>query len=157
MKKLLFLVLVILYSCSDDEVENPDPMPDPMEKMGVPVHGDYTGTWNDNLYTDFPISTRLDDRGNDMYGGPFFYSQQGAFIPCCMDTDDNGNISFEVSGDSILKFRYNQQLEFFQGGCPGLYQGSGTIDTINGIINIDFTGEDCEGMHTGGRMYLQRR
>ena len=145
---LLNFVLLVL-SCSDSE-EQEDPAPE----EEVTLEGNYIGTWDDNIYTNFPISTILTQNPSGGYTGPFFYSQLGSFTPCCNDAENNGTISFDVEGDSILNFRYNQRLEFFMGGCPGLYTGKGIL--IGTTLNISFTGNDCEGEHTGGRIVLRK-
>ena len=139
-----------ILSCSDDEEEEEEPP----RAEEVTLEGNFTGLWNDNIYTDFPISTRLTRTPTGGYTGPFFYSQNGNFTPCCNDMDDNGSISFTIEGDSILNFRYNQKLEFFMNGCPGLYTGKGVVNGTT--LNISFTGNDCEGEHTGGRIVLRK-
>lgn len=146
---LILFCLVLTQSCSNEgDVEESGPE----EEVGL--GGNYVGTWNDNIYTDFPISTILTSNPSGGYTGPFFYSQNGNFTPCCNDVENNGTISFTIEGDSILDFRYNQRLEFFMDGCPGLYTGKGTIS--GNTLNISFIGNDCEGEHTGGRIVLRK-
>ena len=147
---LLFLLLFISCTSQDD-----DPEMEKEEEIEEGIPGDYIGTWDDNIYTSFPISTKVTEGRTDFYQGPFFYSQNGSFTPCCMDSEDNGSISFEVKGDSILNFRYDQVLQFYMGGCPGDYRGSGIINS-SGWLLIDFTGDDCDGTHTGGRIVLRK-
>lgn len=150
---ILFLSLLII-SCSSEEPDDPMvPDEDDMQEEGIP--GDYIGTWDDNIYTNFPISARIMEAGTDRYSGPFFYSQGGSFVPCCMDSDNNGTISFKVEGDSIKNFIYDQQLEFYMGGCPGIYRGDGTIGS-NGWLLINFEGDDCDGSHEGGKIVLRK-
>ena len=72
-----------------------------------------------------------------------------------MDSGDNGQISFEVKGDSIVDFIYNQDLQFYMDGCPGTYTGSGIINSIGWLL-IDFTGDDCDGTHVGGKIVLRK-
>ena len=148
---VLILLGMVLMACSSDGDDN-GPMPEEEEEFTL--EGNYTGTWNDNIYTNFPISAILSNPSGSNYSGPFFYSQNGSFVPCCNDTENNGTISFTISGDSILNFRYNQNLEFFMGGCPGVYTGKGTISGTT--LNIDFSGNDCEGEHTGGKIVLRK-
>lgn len=46
--------LILLVSCSSEEmVEEPEPKEE--------IAGDYTGTWDDNIYTSFPISAKLSE------------------------------------------------------------------------------------------------
>lgn len=144
--------LILLVSCSSEEiVEEPEAKEEPKEEIA----GDYTGTWDDNIYTSFPISAKLTEGRINFFSGPFFYSQNGAFVPCCMDTGDNGRISFEVKEESILNFIYDQKLLFYMDGCPGKYTGSGVINS-NGWLQIDFSGDDCDGIHTGGKIVLRK-
>jgi len=114
--------------------------------------GNYTGTWNDNLYTNFPISARLTTETF----GTFFYSPN--FQSCCSGTND-GTVSFQIDDKVIGQFTYNQHLNNFMGGeCPGTYQGSGVVKLDDGIqFEIKFTGSDCEGAHTNGRIVLTKR
>ena len=119
-----------------------------------PLSGKYSGTWDDNIYTAFGISASISGT-EDSYSGPFYYSNsQPNFTPCCGGSDD-GNISFKISGNTLSEFAYAQNLPNFMGGCPGSYSGSGSIE--DGItLVIDFTGNDCEGPHTGGKIRLDR-
>lgn len=153
-KYLFFILLLsfIVVSCSSENEEE-EPIP---EEEELTLDGDYTGTWDDNIYTSFPISARLSMPIDDFLSGPFFYSQDGSFVPCCQDAEDNGKISFEIKGDSIVNFIYNQQLQFYMGGCPGTYTGSGTINS-QGWLLIDFSGDDCDGTHTGGKIILRKK
>ncbi len=141
-------------SSEDPDSNEMEEMEEEME-MEMTIDGDYTGTWNDNIYSNFPISARLSEGRKDFFSGPFFYSQNGSFVPCCMDANDNGKIFFEVKGDSIINFRYDQQLEFYMNGCPGTYTGSGIINSSGRLI-IDFAGDDCDGTHTGGKIILMK-
>lgn len=153
MKKITVLILIIpLFSC-DKETE-PDTQPEPTV---FEVEGDYIGTWDDNFYSGFPISTKLSKRGTDLYAGPFFYSSVGPYLPCCNDSGDNGRISFEISGDSVINFRYIQDLQFYMGGCPGNYIGSGLWDDELGLLTINFTGDDCDGSHMDGVILLRNQ
>jgi hypothetical protein len=147
---LLLFILFIVASCSDETK-----MEQEKEEEEISIAGDYTGTWDDNIYTAFPISAKLSESRTNHYNGPFFYSQNGSFVPCCMDSGNNGQISFEVKGDSIINFIYNQNLQFYMGGCPGIYTGSGTIND-SGWLLIDFTGDDCDGTHMGGKIVLRK-
>ena len=154
MKTLYFTLIMLLFVACSEDVENPDLNEEEMEESSL-VEGDYTGTWDDNLYTNFPISAKINKIREGLFRGPFFYSQNGSFTPCCSDAENNGHITFEVEGDSILNFNYDQSLQFYMGGCPGKYTGSGIINS-NGWLLIDFGGEDCDGIHTGGKIVLRK-
>ena len=116
-----------------------------------PLSGNYRGTWDDNLYSNFPITARLTFFG-DNGSGPFFYT--GGFTSCCGGNDD-GDISLKITGTTINTFIYNQDLIDFMGGCPGNYSGEGNF-TFPFTFSIDFTGNDCEGPHTGGKIVLRK-
>jgi len=118
--------------------------------------GDYTGTWDDNLYTAFGISTRINlNLSGGRASGEFFYSS--TFSSCCEGVTD-GTISFILKENgNIEDFIYRQDLANFQGGqCTGTYTGSGVLENYTTLL-IDFTGEDCEGPHTGGKIRLQKK
>lgn len=116
-----------------------------------PLAGRYTGLWNDNIYSDFAISAVITQTGNN-YRGAFYYS--GSFTPCC-GGDDDGTIIFQVDGNNIPEFQYDQDLPEFMGGCPGLYDGSGRINSVTSF-SVNFEGEDCEGPHTNGTIRFNR-
>ncbi|MCB0688332.1 MAG: hypothetical protein KDC53_17460 [Saprospiraceae bacterium] len=119
------------------------------------LDGRYTGTWNDNRYSNFPISATLGVNGEKLKG-PFYYS--GSFSSCCGGSND-GQISIELGSDGITlgAFVYDQFLESFQGqNCPGTYTGSCTLNSFS-TLEISFTGNDCEGDHTGGKIVLSKQ
>ena len=116
------------------------------------LQGKYAGTWDDNIYTAFPISADLKyDLG--WLRGSFYYT--GTFAACCGGPDD-GKISVEIVNDSIINsFRYDQVLITFMNGCNGTYTGEGVIRYFTNL-NINFSGDDCEGPHTGGKIVLSK-
>lgn len=114
------------------------------------LDGNFTGTWDDNLYSNFSISTNLTFAGSTL-SGPFWYSP--SFTSCCGGQDD-GSILLNLDGDNITNFTYNQKLVSFMGGaCDGTYTGNGKIENFVELL-IDFEGDDCEGKHTGGKIRL---
>lgn len=118
-----------------------------------PLEGEYVGRWDDNIYTNFPISARINSVNNSEVSGPFFYTS--TFRSCCGGRDD-GDITLTLDGTSIKAFRYDQDLLNYKGGCPGLYSGSGSIANFV-TLEINFTGNDCDGVHTGGRISLTKK
>ncbi len=116
------------------------------------LQGKYAGTWDDNFYTAFPISADLTyDLG--WLRGSFYYT--GSFAACCGGPDD-GKISVEIVNDSIIKsFRYDQVLITYMNGCNGTYTGDGAIKFYTNL-NINFSGDDCDGSHTGGKIVLRK-
>lgn len=117
-----------------------------------PLEGGYKGTWDDNFYTNFPISARIDNSTDTEISGPFYYTSN--FRACCGGRDD-GSIVLTLDGNNITVFRYDQDLLTYMGGCIGTYTGSGKIVDFRSF-QIDFTGSDCDGAHTGGRISLTK-
>ena len=116
------------------------------------LNGDYTGTWTDNLYTDFGVSAKLEMNGSTL-AGTFFYSSN--FLSCCGGIHD-GNVSFRVVDGEVQNFKYSQVLANFMGGeCTGTYTGQGIQEDYTSFA-ISFEGNDCEGPHTGGRIVLNK-
>ncbi len=115
------------------------------------LNGGYSGSWNDNLYTNFLITANL-TFADGVLEGPFYYSNN--FSSCCGGQND-GSIKITIGSEGSISFSYKQELVSFMGGaCPGNYSGSGSKDGIS--FSIEFTGDDCEGDHTGGRIKLSK-
>ncbi|MEQ9423215.1 MAG: hypothetical protein RJQ09_02265 [Cyclobacteriaceae bacterium] len=159
MKKILLqctlgLCLLLMMSCGDDEPtdQQPDEVPE------TTLDGIWSGTFTDNIYPSgtFPFTIDVAFVNANTLRGPFYYS--GSTVSCCNSQDD-GEITIEFDGDVVTKLTMNQDLPFFMGGCPGFYRGSGIIKRINEFISmdLDFEGEDCEGIHVGGKLLLSKR
>lgn len=117
------------------------------------LQGKYVGSWDDNIYSNFGISADL-TYSSGRLSGPFYYT--GTFDSCCGGNDD-GSIIMEIEEDGTIRnFRYNQVLIEFMGGCTGTYSGEGNIENYT-ELHIDFSGSDCEGPHTGGKIVLRKR
>ncbi|MGE0590067.1 MAG: hypothetical protein AB7O48_15925 [Cyclobacteriaceae bacterium] len=117
-----------------------------------PLIGRYRGLWSDNIYTNFGISADLKPLAENSVSGSFYYSRE--FKPCCGGSDD-GIVTLTATEQSSIQFIYDQNLLTFMGGCPGQYTGSGEIvDFVK--LEINFSGNDCEGPHTGGKIVLNR-
>lgn len=145
-KTLFFLLfpLVICLSCSDDE--GPEEEMEEMEEQEITLEGDYTGTWNsttdlDITYTDFPISAKF------VFGNVAKTRLNGEFFARSSSTGDNdGTMVIVLDGDNISSFSFNDTLI----DCTGTFSGSGSITSKNPFtLQIDFTGEDCDGNHVG--------
>lgn len=116
------------------------------------LDGKYIGTWDDNIYTGFGISAELTLAGSTL-GGPFWYSRN--YTSCCGGETD-GKITLRLSDQEITDFTYNQTLVQFMGGaCNGTYKGTGQIENFTDLV-IDFSGDDCEGPHTNGKIRLMK-
>ncbi len=116
------------------------------------LDGRFIGTWDDNIYTAFGITAELTFKGN-LISGPFWYSSN--FTSCCGGQND-GMISFKLQEDQISTFRYDQRLVSFMGGaCNGIYTGEGVLENLTDLV-INFSGDDCEGPHTNGRIVLRK-
>ena len=114
--------------------------------------GKYIGSWDDNIYTGFGISADLTFTGITL-SGPFWYSSN--YTSCCGGQND-GRIILKLADNQITSFIYNQNLVSFMGGvCNGKYDGDGQIENFT-TLAVNFTGNDCEGPHTGGRIKLTK-
>ena len=113
-----------------------------------PFLGEYTGTWNDNINTGILISVRLLSEIDNTIRGEFFATPN--FIPyndgASVGAINDGAVKL-ILGDnnSVDLFEYDQQLLTYMGGCPGNYSGNGTFTEL--VFFIDYTGEDCDGIH----------
>lgn len=135
---------MLLVSCKDD--------PETIAIPEITLAGKYRGTWNDNFYSNFAVSTELKLSADSVLTGPFYY--KGSFTPCCGGPDD-GSVSMKIKNGAISSFMYEQRLITFMNGCNGIYTGSGKVSGAY-VLEIDFTGEDCEGIHTGGKIVLTK-
>ncbi len=132
-----------------------------LKNVGI-LKGSYTGSWTDNLYTDFQVSFAIEGSNGD-YDGEFFYT--AGFRSCCNGAGENdGTVSISSNFDQITRFRYNQFLSQFTGvngtnyqNCSGNYSGSGTFNFQTNVMEIEFSGSDCEGGHTGGILVMKRQ
>ncbi|RLD22127.1 MAG: hypothetical protein DRI69_02110 [Bacteroidetes bacterium] len=118
------------------------------------LNGDYKGTWDDNLDSEFPVSATLAFLAGELRGA-FFATI--SLVPCCGGVDD-GKLSIKLDGTTITSFRYDQQLDDFGNGtpCPGLYVGDGEVTNYTTLV-IHYTGNDCEGEHIDGLLTLRKR
>ncbi len=141
---------LMAYSTEDNQFSNPS-APFTLSDQGE-LKGDYVGTWDDNFYSNFAITASIDGAGGQ-YSGDFYYT--GNFTACCGAATD-GDISFQVNDiGQISGFEYNQNLITYMNGCPGYYTGQGQLEDELTLV-INFSGEDCDGVHTGGIMRLTR-
>ena len=103
------------------------------------------------MYNQIPVSAKLTFAGS-ILSGEFFVT--GDFTPFDGPNND-GRITVEFDGNTIKDFTYNQELPTFMGGCPGIYTGSGSL-IFPFTLSMDFTGEDCEGFHTDGKLIMTK-
>lgn len=133
-------------SCSSDS-EQP-----PVKEEKFSLEGKWTGTWNDNLFSNIGISADIRKVAEGKYSGVMYIASDrsnGPFTPCCGATDNNGRVTFDADGDNVFNFVYNQVAPDYRGGCPGTYKGDGSITGEK--LRINFTGDDCDGFHDDGR------
>jgi hypothetical protein len=144
-KITFFLVfpLITFQSCSDDDSSNEEEQEEVKE---ITLEGDYSGTWNsttdmDITYTNFAISAkfRFANADKTRLSGEFFARSSST-------GDNDGTMLINLDGDSISSFSFNDTLE----GCTGTFSGSGSITSKDPYtLQIDFTGNDCDGNHEG--------
>jgi len=116
------------------------------------VNGSYAGTWSDTLFGSVSVSIIFANVKNDTYKGPTYIS--GNFKPTYGGSDD-GKTTIVVENNEIVSFKYAQFAPNYRGGCPGTYNGVGSIDS-EFRINVDFTGNDCDGFHDNAQFSLRR-
>lgn len=138
-------IIVTTYSCKE-EVEEPI--------VDLVFHGKYAGGWsstatNGSVYNGIAASAIINEGINDIYSGEFFFTRNHR--PCCGGDGNNGTIYFTMKDSVITDFQYSDTVP----GCPGSFSGDGAL-TKEGKISIDFTGSDCEGKHSGGRLVLSK-
>lgn len=138
-RNFLFLGLFICNSCSSSQEMEPAP------EVRVLTGGDYKGTWNSSTairtFSNYPISAKITEVSAGKFEGSFFVTN--SFVSCCGGTND-GTIRFTSTGDAIADFTWDDTIV----GCNGVFNGSGTI-TAKDKFRVDFTGNDCDGSHTG--------
>ncbi|GMN05624.1 hypothetical protein MTsPCn5_10120 [Croceitalea sp. MTPC5] len=152
---LMLLLLVYFASCSGD-----DPVEEEQKTEDTPVtlEGDYIGTWNsttdlDITYTDFGISAKFTFANNEKtrLSGEFFATT--SFRSCCQDNGNDGTMLVNLDGDTIESFSFNDQIV----NCTGSFSGTGSITSkAPYTLQIDFTGNDCDGNHIGQMIFTRR-
>lgn len=141
---------IYIYTPFNESLSSPSAI---INLVDEPVlNGDFVGTWNDNLYDNLGVSFSVNAFTN-LYSGDFFAS---ANLTPVWGNNNDGRVSFIVQEDgTITDFTYIQDLPGFMDGCPGLYVGSGTV-VGDFVLDINFTGDDCEGPHTNGVLVLTK-
>lgn len=149
--RLIFVLLFIsfLSSCSSD-----DEVVDVEEDPPFTFAGNWLGNWSDSLFPILSVSARVQELGANRYSGSFYWDNMGLgpYVPCCGGAVDDGKISFETKGDSVINFKYIQDAPNYMGGCPGVYTGSGFLNKETNRLTISFQGDDCDGFHGNGRI-----
>lgn len=147
---VVFAFIFLMSACSKDK-EVVEPAEAQFEYVG-----NWLGNWSDNLFQNIPVSVKVRETSTNAYLGDFFINNSGnaAYTPA-YGTINDGRITFETKGDSVLNFVYLQDAPTYKNGCPGTYKGSGIINrTLNRLV-IDFTGNDCDGFHEDGKMIFE--
>ncbi|MDW3192662.1 MAG: hypothetical protein R8G66_09855 [Cytophagales bacterium] len=118
------------------------------------ILGRYVGTWDDNLFSNVPVSFWLREQQGSRVSGDFYISS--TFQPAYGGEDNDGTITVLLSedGTNTFTFQYRQDLPDYMGGCPGAYTGEGQFETLR--VAISFTGEDCDGVHEDGSIQVER-
>lgn len=152
---LILLVLIYFSSCSgDDSPEEEQKKEDSL----ITLEGDYLGTWNsttdkDITFTDFGISAKFTFANNEKtrLRGEFFATT--SFRSCCQSTGNDGTMVIDLDGDTIASFSFNDQII----DCTGTFSGTGSITSKTPYtLQIDFTGNDCDGNHIGQIVFTRR-
>ena len=150
-KSILFILWgTFLIAC--DSTDEPDVVEDPEE---VPQEifsleaGDFEGQWTSRTATatfeGLSITARVRIESDSIATGELFISSN--FTSCCgsdgIDGSD-GSISFTVSDNRVKSFIWDDVIP----NCEGTFNGSGRLAADNSI-EVNFTGTDCDGNHTG--------
>ena len=145
MKNVLLLTILLsllpIISCSSDEEIQED------VETPFSFEGKWKGSWNDSLFGTTGVYAIVSRVSNNNYSGRLFVAT-GSNEPYTPGYGGDGTIAFVTDGgNNVIEFTYNQVAPDYRGGCPGMYEGSGSInEDINRLI-IDFTGTDCDGFH----------
>ena len=148
-KKYSIIALIALFmavsftSCSSDESDKTNDEPESQNDS----EGAYLGLWNSTTpstsYTNFAVSAIMNYNSDQTtLSGVFFATSN--YLPCCGNTDNNGTIRITLDGNTITSYTYTETIP----NCMGSFSGTGTRDS-NGVLTIDFTGNDCDGDHVG--------
>lgn len=145
---LLSVFLFLIFSCSKKD----DPTPQQNEDQFA-FAGKWLGNWSDSLFPAVSVSADVIKLSSNKYSGAFYYNSNGnaPYTPGYGGAND-GLITFETKGDSVLHFLFSQNAPDYKGGCPGTYKGDGLIDKNSNRLIINFEGEDCDGLHQNGKI-----
>lgn len=148
---IVFGVIFLISACSGAEA-----VVEPEENLQFEFSGNWLGTWSDNLFQGINVSVKVRESIPNNYAGDFFINNSGnaAYTPAYGDKND-GRITFETKGDSVLNFVYLQDAPTYKNGCPGTYKGAGIINRNLNRLVISFTGDDCDGFHDDGEMIFR--
>lgn len=148
----IFLSIILFYSCSSSDDGADEEQKEEVKE--VTLEGDYVGTWNsttdqDIVYTDYAVSAKFKFSGTNkaILTGVFFATS--GFSSCC-GADNDGTMTVNLDSDTITSFNFNDTII----GCTGNFTGTGSISSKNPFtIQIDFTGDDCDGEHDGQLLF----
>lgn len=133
----LSLVLFLVISC-DKNVEEE-------------ISGVYSGTASSNLFPGpYSVTFDLNEVDGTVSGSYYLSATDSAHFGGA----DDGSFRAELIGTTLKNIKVIQDLERIQ--CPGVFEGSGTIDIRTGRISISWTGTDCSGFHDGGIFTLAK-
>lgn len=150
----LLLALAIstsILSCSKEEDEIIELIEEEIETPSSEVK--YSGHWSSTLpqktYDKISISLKITpEEDSNSWTGEFFFT--AGYVPCCNGEANNGTLTLTIENDVVTSFKYDDTIP----GCPGIFEGSGQIN--EDILEINFSGSDCEGEHKDGKMVLTK-
>ncbi|MEO9966393.1 MAG: hypothetical protein ABJF11_11425 [Reichenbachiella sp.] len=148
---LIIFLASTFVSCGNEDGES-DPVKE--ETEDISLEEKYSGTWSSTLpnkvYDKIAVSFILTpDEDSNTWTGEFFFT--AGYTACCDGGKNNGTLELVIEDNVITSFEYDDTVP----GCGGTFTGSGVVD--GDILDIDFTGSDCEGEHTQGKMQLTKR
>ncbi len=115
------------------------------------ISGVYSGTASSNLFPGpYSVTFDLIEVDGTLSGSYYLSATDSAHFGGV----DDGSFRAELMGTTLKNIKVIQDLERIE--CPGMFEGTGTIDIRTGRINISWTGTDCSGFHDGGVFTLAK-
>ncbi|MEO0573117.1 MAG: hypothetical protein AAF039_15525 [Bacteroidota bacterium] len=144
-------------SCgSEDDAAEMEEIGEEMEEeVGeISLEGDYRGTWSSTTdqgltFSGVTISAIFEftDNTETRLRGWFFLSDSPGTI-----NENLGTMTLSLDGNTITSFRFFDTIP----DCNGDFTGTGSVISRNPFtLEIDFTGEDCDGNHIGQMVFTR--
>lgn len=146
---LFILACLFIVSCAKTEDQE-----EIEEEIFIGLEGKYGGGWTSvtesTSFTDYPVTAifRYSNESQTMMTGEFFAT--GNFTSTS-DLDNDGTMTFTLDDDVINNFYFDDKIV----GCEGIFRGQGIV-TSEEDFEIEFTGTDCDGTHSGTLIFVKK-